>query len=751
MFHTRNILLFILLLSACITHAQGIFIPSGAEIGHFGVWNFKTNLSVTTARTATPGFLGVAPGATFQEQGTNNKFVDGYVKKYGNESFVFPLGAASRWMPLQLTLAQSSLNHVFASAWIEGDPSTTNDPTNIGAAGGLHPVAALGNGIAAVFPLGQWDWLDVSNTGNGSIVSVPDSVIPTGFAPRASMRLVGWNGSSWINLSDSSGIQQNLLSGRLVSTISAIAIGRSFIVRAGSIQHNQVYCNAVQPQAITSSVAATADTIVQYRWLQTTDSMQQQWQPIPGAVNFTYQPPLLQQTTWFKRIAIAELEGKAYTDSSNTIAIYINKLQPGSIGIDQQICLGGDPQPIANLQSGVSSGQVQYTWWRNSGTVWEMINGATDSIYDPPAGLTQTTLYRRDVQLVTNNIACVASSNIIKVDVLQQPSVSLVSIAPVNNTSTSMNLQFSNIQADSFAIVPAASSAMPGFLSTSFASFGNTNIATIPIPRSTPGMYNFQLLLKNISGCASVQTFGLIVTDASPFNLALVKSLDSMVLQPDGSYHLQFSIKVNNISAVDYDSVQVSDYLAAHIPTSLRWSLLSVKGSNNNLRINPLYNGNTDTSLLLPGSKLLAGTNAIISLQIKVFPAPISTPFVNIAYTRVVSGIGNFRARATASAMLRVPDVIVSGLLTPNNDGVNDVWIIVLPPDTRAEVQVFNRWGQLVFEDKDYKNTWRGIGERQPFMQQNLSDGTYFYTVRTIHRINGAQNMFRGFITLKRQ
>jgi len=52
----------------------------------------------------------------------------------------------------------------------------------------------------------------------------------------------------------------------------------------------------------------------------------------------------------------------------------------------------------------------------------------------------------------------------------------------------------------------------------------------------------------------------------------------------------------------------------------------------------------------------------------------------------------------------------VQGIITPNNDGFNDTWKIKnidLFPD--AEVFVFNRWGQLVFNTKNIsENQWDG-------------------------------------------
>lgn len=62
----------------------------------------------------------------------------------------------------------------------------------------------------------------------------------------------------------------------------------------------------------------------------------------------------------------------------------------------------------------------------------------------------------------------------------------------------------------------------------------------------------------------------------------------------------------------------------------------------------------------------------------------------------------------------------IPNIITPNNDGFNDAWVIDGLQRTTHTVTVFNRWGQVVFESTNYANNWRAVG---------LADGTYFYEV----------------------
>lgn len=64
---------------------------------------------------------------------------------------------------------------------------------------------------------------------------------------------------------------------------------------------------------------------------------------------------------------------------------------------------------------------------------------------------------------------------------------------------------------------------------------------------------------------------------------------------------------------------------------------------------------------------------------------------------------------------------------SPNKDGVNDVFEIQqLPYGAVVELEVYNRWGALVYESSDYKNTWSGVNNDD----EALPSGVYFYIVR---------------------
>ncbi len=82
------------------------------------------------------------------------------------------------------------------------------------------------------------------------------------------------------------------------------------------------------------------------------------------------------------------------------------------------------------------------------------------------------------------------------------------------------------------------------------------------------------------------------------------------------------------------------------------------------------------------------------------------------------------------------PTYTLPNVFTPNNDGSNDLytpfpgWRFV----ERVEMQIFNRWGNLVFQTQDPNLNWNGQNQNG----EPVADGTYFYVCRVFEeRVEG--------------
>lgn len=82
---------------------------------------------------------------------------------------------------------------------------------------------------------------------------------------------------------------------------------------------------------------------------------------------------------------------------------------------------------------------------------------------------------------------------------------------------------------------------------------------------------------------------------------------------------------------------------------------------------------------------------------------------------------------------------VVPNVITPNGDGANDYFIIKnADKHPNNKLQIINRWGNPIFEEDHYKNTFQGKG---------LSDGTYFF-IYYEDTSNKLEKPYTGFLQI---
>ncbi len=121
---------------------------------------------------------------------------------------------------------------------------------------------------------------------------------------------------------------------------------------------------------------------------------------------------------------------------------------------------------------------------------------------------------------------------------------------------------------------------------------------------------------------------------------------------------------------------------------------------------------------------------------------PIASPDETTLY--IVRGTDRDGCVGTDSVLVEVlvDNRIVNGF-TPNGDGKNDTWkISFIEGYASVIVEVYNRWGQKVFESVGYSQEWDGNFEGAP-----LPSAVYYYVID----LNGdGEEVFTGPLTLMR-
>ncbi len=121
-----------------------------------------------------------------------------------------------------------------------------------------------------------------------------------------------------------------------------------------------------------------------------------------------------------------------------------------------------------------------------------------------------------------------------------------------------------------------------------------------------------------------------------------------------------------------------------------------------------------------------------------------STIFENEGlYTITLIAENNFGCIDSTSKLIEVmltTGVYIPNVFTPNNDGINDTFLIKGNNIDYYQMSIFNRWGQLLFEGNENQN-WNGTN----LENQIVPDGTYVYLIKVVY-LNGVKEIFNGSV-----
>ena len=224
---------------------------------------------------------------------------------------------------------------------------------------------------------------------------------------------------------------------------------------------------------------------------------------------------------------------------------------------------------------------------------------------------------------------------------------------------------------------------------------------------------------------------------------------------------LTYQLVAVNLGKHSLTNVQVSDDLdAVFSGVGAQIHSVSVR-ADTGLVINPAYTGRgADTTLLNTGSLSVGGQGRIwLTVRLDVSQANTLT-FTNKANVQALDANGSLCRDRSTNGNEVDPDqngnpgdndeptvitlhslqpeesetVFIPEGFSPNGDGINDRFVIQrLPTGVTAQLDIYNRWGYLVYQNTNYKNDWDGTsnqGAKVADAKQGLPDGTYYYQVR---------------------
>lgn len=163
------------------------------------------------------------------------------------------------------------------------------------------------------------------------------------------------------------------------------------------------------------------------------------------------------------------------------------------------------------------------------------------------------------------------------------------------------------------------------------------------------------------------------------------------------------------VSDTAVQQVVIDPYPKLKLPSKIN----VLEGGTATLR--PLFVYGTDLKYLwTPVTYLSSATDSI----------PKSTPQTDITYNLVLTGKGG--CSVSDSVFVKVLlNIDVPNAFSPNGDGINDTWKIkYLESYPGATIEVYDRYGQIVFRSQGYDTEWDGTYNGKP-----LPVATYYYVI----------------------
>ncbi|HQQ94961.1 MAG TPA: gliding motility-associated C-terminal domain-containing protein, partial [Bacteroidia bacterium] len=107
----------------------------------------------------------------------------------------------------------------------------------------------------------------------------------------------------------------------------------------------------------------------------------------------------------------------------------------------------------------------------------------------------------------------------------------------------------------------------------------------------------------------------------------------------------------------------------------------------------------------------------------------------------------SFHCRDTIMKVIKVESdftAYIPNAFTPNGDGLNDTFYPVMRGVKKFELQIFDRWGTLIFATNTSEKVWDGT-----YQGQDCKQDVYNYKLVLLNN-KGEEKMYTGAVMLYR-
>ncbi len=389
----------------------------------------------------------------------------------------------------------------------------------------------------------------------------------------------------------------------------------------------------------------------------------------------------------------------------------------------------GQPATINAAVFGSQYPNPYFQWQRSTdnGVTWNDIvgeNGSSVFINNPNAGELYRTLVSNSIGTI-DNPKCRVISNV--VELLESPD----EFIRYDTLCQGLELQVGNsiynttgMYVDSLLASNGCDSNVITFLEI-VPDFGITADLEIIAP-GCPEEENGSILISNIQNGSGTYTFSI---DGEPAQTdPFIQGL------PQGNYAINIM-----------DSYQCETTLNAVLvdPVALQIDL----GEDATIKLGESYDVQTQSNLPINSFTWLETEGLNCSTDCL---NPTLTPGVTTTYVLIASGENGCTTMDSITITVDITrNVFIPDAFSPNGDGANDYFTIYGGIDVEEVVnfQIFNRWGGLVFSNKNFQPNDNLIGWDGFFKGKNVNTGVYIYTADILFK-DGIVERYSGDITV---
>ncbi len=399
------------------------------------------------------------------------------------------------------------------------------------------------------------------------------------------------------------------------------------------------------------------------------------------------------------------------------------------------------PQP--NIQASASN----YTICQNQGSLLT-VNGADNYVWSPSIGLNTTIGSQVNAKPMTtivyqvtgNNGVCTAVAtltiNVVPLPVLQL-STSNNKICQGKSTnifaSGATNYAWSPLTGLSNLQNPTMVTASPS-VSTNYTLTGSNSLGSVNCP------FTKEILIEVVPN----------VTATATYSAEICKGQSTRIIAYGGNTYMW--LPTQGVSASD-----VSDIYVTPEATTIYTAFVSNSGNCGStatvlVKVNPIplvsagedFVSNVDEPMYLKASS--NGTITwVFGEGVLCASCPNSQIMPKKSGCYVIEAVNNYNCKSRDEVCVEVTtdyNIYIPNVFTPNDDGMNDVFLVYGTGLSKFEMTIFDRWGEKLFTSKEQLQGWDGMYKGVLSKQD-----AYTYQV-TYTSLDGKKHTKTGHVTL---